>query len=222
MQFRGERGASRPGAEPVAPLKPQSGEASCCSRVCFVCTFLQFNQNEIVLPFNTFLCCCHSGPAGGLLIPGAFGGVPQQLLSASPADVPASRLGLPLQLPRGVRSGHSRHVWLQPVRLPSIHCPLLSFSGHGAAAGPRPQQPRPLPLCLCSNVHLSVLLQERLGQSQGFCQQSAARAAHGLPASVCHGVAVCQRDAPGRGLRRLPAQPAAPRTVPLPIKSHTF
>lgn len=135
------------------------------------------------------LCHVSSGSAGGFFISGAFGGVPRRLNSASPADIPSGRLSLSLQLPRGLSPDVNLSLGPRPVHLPSLHRPFLGLAGHGAAAGPWPRQPRTLPLRLCSNVHLILLLllfQERLGQSQGFRQQPAARPPRSLPASVRH------------------------------------
>lgn len=116
-----------------------------------------FQQNtDSLLPcwkntlFSLFNLAC------GFLI-SAFRGVPQWLVFAPPADVPCSRPSFSLQLPWGVRLSICFGAWLQPVHLPSLHRPLLSFAGHGAAAGPRSQQPGTLPLRLCSNIHLILL-----------------------------------------------------------------
>lgn len=136
------------------------------------------------------------GSVRGFFISGALGPLPQRLIFTSPADVPTGRLSLSLQLPRGVCPGIRLRRCRRrphPVRLPGLHCPLLSFSGHGAAAGPWSRQPRTLPRHLCSNVHLILLLvlQEGLGQSQGLSEQPAARPPCSLPASIRHCFSLC-------------------------------
>ena len=111
-----------------------------------------------------------SGSTSGFFISGALRVVSQWLVFASPADVPSLHLGFPLQLPGSLRPDVRRLPRPESVHLPRLHRPLLSFSGHGAAAWPWAQQPRTLPLHLCSNIHLILFLQERLGRAQGFRQ----------------------------------------------------
>lgn len=154
---------------------------------------------------DVYVKCFPLGAVGGFFISGAFRGVPQQLVSPPSGDVPSGGLCLSLQLPWRVRLSVRLSCRHQPVHVPRLHCPLLGLSSHGAAAGSWSRQPRTLPLRLCSNVHL--LLQERLGQSQGVCQQSAARPPCIIPASVRRWFSVRQRDAPRWGIHCLPAQP---------------
>lgn len=145
---------------------------SCCCDSCLLPVggfYLNCQRNWATYCKSDFLLFCVSGSAGGFLVSGAFRSIPQWLIFASPADVPSSRLRHPLQLPWGFCPGFSLSTRPQPVHLPSLHRPLLCFSGHGAASGPCSQQPRTLPLRLCSNIHL-ILLQEGLGQSQGLRQ----------------------------------------------------